>query len=393
MLSETSRRRSPSTLKPCSSVSRMRWTSSSVRSLVRRVGSIVTAAHSLRAVVGPIPYRYVRETWICFSRGRSTPAIRAIDYPCLCVWRGLAAQMTRTTPLRRMTLHLTQIFFTDARTFMGPPRTQSGRAPAPGKTCSSENRSGAAPQLPPPRPGPPDTKGAASIAARPCCVKWGSESTEGGQAGGALAPARALARSGNEHELVRSSRTRQHQGPLVRHRDRVLEVGGILAVPGDHGPAVAQGPHLVGAGVDHRLDCQDHPWAEAGIGLAARPERWAVVRDLRVLVGPLSDAVSDVIPDDAVAMRLDHPLDGGADVRDAIARDHCPDGSFQALPCGVDELPSLRRDLPDRDGPGRVAIPAAHHRAVVELDEVALDQLALPGDSVDDLVVHRDADV
>src|SRR5439155_49262 len=30
------------------------------------------------AVVRPMPYRYVSEIWICFSRGRSTPAIRAI---------------------------------------------------------------------------------------------------------------------------------------------------------------------------------------------------------------------------------------------------------------------------------------------------------------------------
>src|SRR3954462_11587837 len=59
----------------------MRWTSSSVRSLVRRVGSIWAAAHSLRAVVGPTPYRYVREIWICFSRGRSTPEMRAIGLP------------------------------------------------------------------------------------------------------------------------------------------------------------------------------------------------------------------------------------------------------------------------------------------------------------------------
>src|SRR3954469_848787 len=78
MLRLTSRRRSPSTLKPCSSVSRMRWTSSSVRSLVRLVPSSWAAAQIFLAVVLPIPYRYCSEIWICFSRGRSTPAMRAI---------------------------------------------------------------------------------------------------------------------------------------------------------------------------------------------------------------------------------------------------------------------------------------------------------------------------
>src|SRR6476659_6789373 len=38
-------------------------------------------------------------------------------YPCLCLCLGLS-QITRTTPLRRMTLHFGQIRLTDARTFM-----------------------------------------------------------------------------------------------------------------------------------------------------------------------------------------------------------------------------------------------------------------------------------
>jgi len=39
-------------------------------------------------------------------------------YPCRCLWREFS-QMTRTIPLRRMTLHFVQIFFTEERTFIG----------------------------------------------------------------------------------------------------------------------------------------------------------------------------------------------------------------------------------------------------------------------------------
>src|SRR5436190_2744443 len=53
----------------------------------------------------------------------STPAIRAIRasaYPCRCLWRLLAVQMTITRPWRRMTLHRSHMGFTLGRTFNGP---------------------------------------------------------------------------------------------------------------------------------------------------------------------------------------------------------------------------------------------------------------------------------
>jgi len=50
-------------------------------------------------------------------------------------------QITRTTPLRRITLHFTQIFFTEARTFIGrSSRCElSYRSEAAPRTAASRN--------------------------------------------------------------------------------------------------------------------------------------------------------------------------------------------------------------------------------------------------------------
>ena len=51
--------------------------------------------------------------------GREPDRSRGVDlYPWRCLWRGSFEQITRTTPLRLMTLQLRHIRFTDASTFM-----------------------------------------------------------------------------------------------------------------------------------------------------------------------------------------------------------------------------------------------------------------------------------
>src|SRR6266545_7538604 len=103
--------------------SRRRLTWSSVRSRTRVSALTFDWARIFCAVGRPMPKMYVSATSTRFSRGMSTPAIRAIaPYPCRCLCFGLV-QMTTTVPWRRMILQLSQRALTDALTFNGSSTT------------------------------------------------------------------------------------------------------------------------------------------------------------------------------------------------------------------------------------------------------------------------------
>src|SRR5689334_21096379 len=53
--------------------------------------------------------------------GERSERERMSIYPCRCLCRASAVQMTHTTPLRRTILQLRQIFLTEASTFIGCP--------------------------------------------------------------------------------------------------------------------------------------------------------------------------------------------------------------------------------------------------------------------------------
>ncbi len=71
-------------------------------------------------------------------------------------------------------------------------------------------------------------------------------------------------------------------------------------------------------------------------------------------------------------------------------------GGGDAAPHGLAghlrERGDLGGDLPDRDGGGRVAVPALDDGTAVDGDDVTLGEHPLPGDAVHDLVVDRGAD-
>src|SRR4029453_17058989 len=109
--------------------SRSRLTCSSVRSRTRVSGLTFVCVRIFWGVGRRRTKMYVRATSTRFSRGMSTPAMRAIDYPCRCLCFGLV-QMTITVPWRRMTLQLSQRALTEALTFNGSStRVQSTGGP------------------------------------------------------------------------------------------------------------------------------------------------------------------------------------------------------------------------------------------------------------------------
>ena len=142
------------------------------------------------------------------------------------------------------------------------------------------------------------------------------------------------------------------------------------------------------AGGDHRLDREHHALAQLRPG-AGLP----VVRDLRVLVHPAADAVPDELPHHAEAgVALDIGLAGGAEVEQAVADVALLDHPVQALLAGREQALRLAARRRRRDRDGRVADEPAVRDPDVDRQDVAVRQLVLAGDAVDDHVVRRRAD-
>ena len=71
----------------------------------------------------------------------------------------------------------------------------------------------------------------------------------------------------------------QHLMAIGGHQNRMLPLGGLGMILGDHGPAVLEQFNLTFSGIDHRLNGENHAGFEHDAG-----SRSAVMQDLRFFV-------------------------------------------------------------------------------------------------------------
>ena len=151
------------------------------------------------------------------------------------------------------------------------------------------------------------------------------------------------------------------------HPDRVLELRRQRAVLGHRGPAVAQHLHLIAAGIDHRLDGEEHALAQHRPVVGP-----AVMQDRRRVVKHPPDAVAAEIAHHRIAVALGIALDRVADRADTHARPHHRDAAHHRLVGDVDQLSRLHPDaLADKEHAARVAVPAVEDHGHVDIEDVA----------------------
>jgi hypothetical protein len=171
-----------------------------------------------------------------------------------------------------------------------------------------------------------------------------------------------------------------------RDRDRMLVLGGQLAVECPRGPAVGVDRHEVGAFGDHRLDGDDHAFLET--------QPFAGLADMhvaRILMQIASDAVREQVAHDAEAVRFGMLLDRARHVAEPIAGQRLRDAEVQAFLRDAHQLLGHRRDVPDRVGPGRVAEPAVQLRNGVDRDDIAVLERLIAREAMRDHVVDGGA--
>src|SRR5918998_2440701 len=181
---------------------------------------------------------------------------------------------------------------------------------------------------------------------------------------------------------------RQHPRAVLRHRDRVLEVGRERAVGGVDRPLVLLVEvYRVVAQRDHGLYGERHPRLEPYAGPLL-----AVVRDLGVLGHVPPDPVRDEVAHHAVAFGLGDGLYGVPHVAEPVPGPHRLRGGGEAVLGNFEQSLRLFGHLADGYRGRRVGDEAPVADADVDGEDVALLQAVGARDAVHDHGVRGGAD-
>ena len=174
----------------------------------------------------------------------------------------------------------------------------------------------------------------------------------------------------------------QNLWTFSRDGDRMLVLGGELAVHRPCGPAVRIDCHVVGAFGDHWLDREHHAFLDTEAF-----SRLADMHIVRLLVQVPADAMREKVAHDAETVRFGMPLDRARHVAEPIAGLRLRDAQVKAFLRDAHQLLGRRRDLPDRIAPGRIAEPAIELRDRVDRHDIAFLKWLIAREAMRDHVV------
>lgn len=148
--------------------------------------------------------------------------------------------------------------------------------------------------------------------------------------------------------------------------NRMLVLGGELAVHRPCGPAVWIDCHVIGAFGDHGLDREHHAFLDA--------DPFSGLADMhisRLLMQVPADAMGEKVAHDAEAMRFRMPLNRVRHIAESIAGLRLLDTEVKAFLRDAYQLLGRRRDLPDSIAPCRIAEPTVKLRDRVDCHDIA----------------------
>src|ERR671914_1241224 len=144
---------------------------------------------------------------------------------------------------------------------------------------------------------------------------------------------------------------------------------------------------MVLAGVDHRLDGEDH----ARLELKSRP-RFTIMEHLRFFMELTADAMTAILAHDRKTMGLGVTLDGVADVAQLRARPHLVDPDPQAFIAHLDQTPGPNSGFTDKEHAAGIPMIAMLDNGDINVDDVSFLEFLVSRDPVADDVVNRGAD-